>query len=82
MQEAALTLLTAALASKEPEPLNSSPNAVSSEQVVSSDLNVPTTSADKSSQDSEPRPLTDSQQLEDERLGESNSQVNFIYLLH
>lgn len=81
MQEAALTLLTAALASKESEPLNSTPNAVSAEQVVSSDLNVPSTSADKSSQDSEPRPLTDSQQLEDERLSESNSQVKFIYLL-
>ncbi|CAL9764562.1 unnamed protein product [Musa acuminata subsp. burmannicoides] len=74
MQEAALTLLTVALASKEPEPLNSTPNAVSAEQVVSSDLNIPSTSADKSSQDSEPRPLTDSQQLEDERLSESNSQ--------
>ncbi|XP_073099210.1 plant UBX domain-containing protein 11 [Elaeis guineensis] len=59
VQETAMTLLTAALASKKPEPL-SSPSVAPTEQGVSSSLDVASTSTDKPMKDTLAGSSTDS----------------------
>ncbi|XP_042420235.1 plant UBX domain-containing protein 11-like [Zingiber officinale] len=81
MQEAALTLLTVALSSKEPDTLNNVPSSsvVPSGQLTSGESNVPSTSSDKPTDKSESKTPTDYQQLKENTLvGETSSQADSI----
>ncbi|XP_008804181.2 plant UBX domain-containing protein 11 [Phoenix dactylifera] len=75
MQETAMTLLTAALASKKPEPL-SSPSAAPIEQGVSSRLDAASTSADEPMKYTLASSSTDSKQQSLEQVGETSHDKN------